>query len=118
MNAKQEDKQLPPDLTCDALWTLEEKGEKPTILDVREQDEWDEGHIEYATHLPLSKVEDEVESIFPDKNELVIACCALGGRSAQAVAKMKNLGYTNVHNLSGGYTGYCAKDEKSEEGEE
>lgn len=102
-----EEEQLPDDLTCEALWTMEKKGERPTILDVREEDEWEEGHIEWATHLPLSKVEKEAEQIFPDKNEVIIACCSIGGKSREAVAKLKEMGYTNVKNLSGGYSGYC-----------
>lgn len=110
---------IPAALTCEQLWAMEGQGEKPTILDVREQDEWDAGHVDYATHLPLGNVETDVEKILPNKNEMIIACCASGGRSAQAVEKMKELGYTNVKNLTGGYTGYCSKEKEAEvEGEE
>lgn len=103
-----DDEKIPDELTCEALWSIEKKGERPTILDVREEDEWEAGHIEWATHLPLSKVGKEAEQIFPDKNELIIACCAVGGgHSKEAVEKLKQMGYTNVKSLSGGYTGYC-----------
>ncbi len=112
--------ELPAALTCEQLWSMEGQGEKPTILDVREEDEWEAGHVEYATHLPLGKVETEVEKILPNKGELIIACCASGGRSAKAVEKMKELGYTNVKNLTGGFTGYCDrnKEEDVEEDED
>ncbi len=115
INQEESEKGLPEQLPCEALWQLEHAGERPNILDVREQDEWDAGHIEWATHLPLSNVREQVEKIFPNKNELIISCCASGGRSAKAVDIMKELGYTNVKNLIGGYTGYCGREDNPEE---
>lgn len=112
MTGEAPQEELPQALTCEQLWSMEDQGEKPTILDVREQHEWDAGHVEYATHLPLSQVESDVEKILPNKNELIIACCASGGRSATAVDKMKEMGYTNVKNLTGGFTGYCSKEQE------
>lgn len=118
MDATDEGKDLDPNITCEALWAMESRGERPTILDVRQESAFEEGHIEWATHLPLGKIEEEAEQILPNKDELIIACCSLGGKSPQAVKKLQAMGYTNVHNLSGGYTGYCARDEENTEEEE
>ena len=107
--------EIPDNLTCEALWSMEGLGEKPTVIDVREQDEWDAGHIDYATHLPLSKVETDAEAVLPNKNELIITCCAKGARGQKAADKLKEMGYTRVKNLSGGYTGYCGREDNPDE---
>jgi len=105
---------IPDNMTCEVLWSMEGNGEKPTILDVREEDEWEAGHIDYATHLPLSKVEIEAENVLPNKDELVITCCTTDGVGQQAADKLKEMGYTKVKNLSGGFTGYCGKEDRPE----
>lgn len=114
INQTEPQEELPENLTCEQLWSMETTGEKPTILDVREQDEWESGHIEYATHLPLSKVETDAEHILPNKSEMIITCCARGARGQQAADKLRKMGYSNVKNLSGGYSGYCSKEDKPE----
>ena len=118
MTQTEDQKKLPDALTCEQLYSMEKSGERPTIIDVREQDEWDDGHIEWATHLPLGKIKDEVEQILPDKNEVIIACCALGNLAGEAAEMMRELGYRNVKSLSGGYTGYCGIADDPEAGEE
>lgn len=115
MYSKGDEEQLPDSITCDALWAAEDQEEKPTVLDVRSEEEWNKGHIEWATHLPLEKVAEEAEQILPNKADLIITCCAVGGRAPEAVKILQEKGYTNVKSLSGGYTGYCARDEESEE---
>jgi rhodanese-related sulfurtransferase len=86
---------------------LRKKGERLTLLDVREQNEWDAGHIEGAVHLPRGLVEFKIAEIVPDKNTPIIVQCATGGRSALCSQTLIKLGYTNVRNLEGGYIGYC-----------
>lgn len=114
MDQTEPEEEIPDNLTCEALWSMEGLGEKPTILDVREEDEWDAGHIDYATHLPLERIEAEAEAVLPNKNELIITCCATGNRSQQAAEKLKEMGYTKVKNLSGGFTGYCGREDNPE----
>lgn len=109
-----EEQKLPDEMTCEALWELEDKGERPTVIDIRDEEDWNKGHIDWATHLPLNRVESEAQQIFPDKNELIIACCSIGAESRKAVDKLKEMGYTNVKNLSGGYTGYCGLEDNPE----
>ena len=68
------------------------------VLDVREQDEWDHGHIEGALHIPLSELGERVDEV-PTEQTLVI--CKAGGRSAQATAFLAHQG-RDVVNLDGG----------------
>jgi len=68
------------------------------ILDVREQVEWDHGHIEGALHIPLSELGERVDDV-PTEQTLVV--CKVGGRSAQATAFLVHHG-RDVVNLDGG----------------
>lgn len=69
------------------------------ILDVREQDEWDAGHIEGAVHIPLADVPARLDEV-PDDERLIVVCRS-GGRSARAVAWLGENGY-DATNLAGG----------------
>jgi rhodanese-related sulfurtransferase len=69
-----------------------------TIVDVREDDEWAAGHIEGATHLPLSELTARLGDV-PDGRLLVV--CKVGGRSAQACMYLGQQGH-DVVNLAGG----------------
>jgi rhodanese-related sulfurtransferase len=70
------------------------------IIDVRELDEWREGHIPGALHIPLGSLSAHVNEI--DRNSEVIVVCRSGARSGRAVAALMQSGYTQVANLSGG----------------
>lgn len=68
------------------------------VLDVREQVEWDAGHIEGALHIPLSELGSRLDDV-PHDQTLVV--CKVGGRSAQATAWLAHQG-RDVVNLDGG----------------
>jgi molybdopterin/thiamine biosynthesis adenylyltransferase/rhodanese-related sulfurtransferase len=76
----------------------------PLILDVREQDEWDEGHIPGAVHIPRGNLESRVESTVPNRSQRVLVYCAAGNRSAFAAKTLEELGYEEVVSLAGGFT--------------
>jgi len=76
----------------------------PVLVDVREQDEWDEGHIPSAVHVPRGFLESRIEQAAPDRSRQVVVYCAGGNRSAFAAKTLKELGYENVVSLAGGYT--------------
>jgi sulfur-carrier protein adenylyltransferase/sulfurtransferase len=78
--------------------------EDPLILDVREQDEWDEGHIPGALHIPRGNLESRIESAAPDRSRRVVVYCAVGNRSAFAAKTLEELGYEEVASLTGGFT--------------
>jgi sulfur-carrier protein adenylyltransferase/sulfurtransferase len=74
------------------------------FVDVREQDEWDEGHIPGALYLGRGNLESRIETAVPDKTRQVVVYCAAGNRSVFATKTLEALGYENVSSLAGGYT--------------
>ena len=76
----------------------------PLILDVREQDEWDEGHIPRAVHIPRGNLESRIESAAADRARSIVVYCAAGNRSAFAAKTLEELGYEDVVSLAGGFT--------------
>jgi sulfur-carrier protein adenylyltransferase/sulfurtransferase len=69
------------------------------VLDVRQQSEWDAGHIPGATLLPLPELPSRMAQLLPDRDEAVLVHCAVGARSARASAYLAANGYTRVANL-------------------
>jgi len=83
---------------------LLDAGDPPLLVDVREPDEWDEGHIPGAVHIPRGYLEQRIEAAAPDRAQQIVLSCAGGSRSAFATKTLEELGYDNVVNLAGGYT--------------
>ena len=83
---------------------LLESGDVPVLLDVREQDEWQEGHLPGALHVPRGNLESRVEALLPDKDADIVVYCAGGHRSAFAVKTLDELGYTSLRSMAGGFT--------------
>ena len=82
---------------------LHASSDKPLFVDVREPDEWEEGHIPGAIHLTRGRVEQRIEGLVPDKGRALVVYCAAGPRSAFATKTLGELGYENVVNLAGGF---------------
>jgi molybdopterin/thiamine biosynthesis adenylyltransferase/rhodanese-related sulfurtransferase len=76
----------------------------PLFLDVREEDEWNEGQIPGAVHIPRGYLESRVEAAAPDHSQPIVIYCAGGSRSAFAAKTLADLGYENVVSLAGGFT--------------
>src|SRR6185436_425408 len=74
------------------------------FVDVRERNEWDEGHIPGAIHVPRGNLESRIEAAVPDRGARVVVYCATGARSAFATKTLGELGYEDVQSLAGGYT--------------
>jgi molybdopterin/thiamine biosynthesis adenylyltransferase/rhodanese-related sulfurtransferase len=74
------------------------------FLDVREPDEWQEGHLPSAIHVPRGNLESRIEALVPDKDREIVVYCAGGSRSAFAAKSLAELGYTNVSSMIGGFT--------------
>src|SRR5436305_5953428 len=72
------------------------------IIDVRDKDEWDEGHIANAIHLSRGTIELDIEEKVTDPNAVIICHCGGGGRSALAAASLQKMGYKNVRSMAGG----------------
>ena len=78
-----------------------DSGEKYVILDVREQDEYDEGNITGSILIPYTEIENKAEEMLPDKDKLILVYCRSGRRSKIAAESLAKLGYTNVKEFGG-----------------
>ena len=79
------------------------------IVDVRETDEWRQGHIPEAIGIPRGFLELRIEDKVPDRKTPVIMQCASGTRSLLATRAMREMGYENVYNLNGGFNAWKDK---------
>ena len=85
---------------------LVEAGAELLFVDVRPRDEWDEGHLPGAIHLPRNNLESRVEALIGEKSRKLVVYCESGSRSAFAAKSLQELGYDNVVNLSDGFSGW------------
>jgi sulfur-carrier protein adenylyltransferase/sulfurtransferase len=75
------------------------------VIDVRQDEEWANGHIPGARHVPKSHLESRIEGIVPDRSAQVVLYCASGQRSAWAARTLiEDLGYESVESMTGGFT--------------
>ena len=81
-------------------------GNDHALLDVREKEEYREGHLDGAISLPRGFLEIRAEQTLPDRTKPVIAYCAGGTRSLLAAKQLKEMGYDNVVSMIGGYTAW------------
>ncbi|HAF87839.1 MAG TPA: sulfurtransferase [Legionellales bacterium] len=72
------------------------------IIDVREQAEWDTGHLKEAIHLPLANIAEQITTIAADKSEPIYLYCKAGVRSLAAAQILINAGFTQVYSIEGG----------------
>lgn len=100
------------------LHTKIASGKEITVVDVREDWEWEEGHIPEAIHIPLGELQERINEI-PGTNPLAVTC-ASGARSSSAVSLLQKAGFHDVTNVLGGTTAWAKADlplEKEQEKE-
>src|SRR4051794_1570225 len=73
------------------------------VIDVREDSEWDQGHLPDARHISKSYIEQQIEGVVPNRDAPVILYCAGGVRSLFVAQTLADMGYTNVASMSGGF---------------
>ena len=79
---------------------LEKK--KALVIDVREDHEWDKGHIAGAQHLGRGILERDIVNLCQDKDTCIVLYCGGGHRSALSAQSLKMMGYKNVLSMQGG----------------
>lgn len=97
-------------ISADEAKKIWEQNLKAVFLDVRTEAEVTRGKIENSIHIPLEKVAERTAVVISDKNTKIIACCLSGARSEAAVNILKNLGYTDVCNMTNGLLEWRAKN--------
>ena len=79
------------------------RGEKFILVDVREDNEWDAGHLPGAIHLGKGIIERDIEERVPELSTPLVLYCGGGYRSALAADTLQKMGYTNVTSMDGGW---------------
>ncbi len=81
-------------------------GKRPVMIDVREQDEYSQGFIPGSKWIPRGFLELRIEDAVPERDTPVVIYCAGGTRSALAAKSLKELGYSNVSSMAGGFAAW------------
>ena len=81
-------------------------GESLTVVDVRERDEFVQGHLPDAVFIPRGFLELQIEQHQPNRDKPIVLYCAGGVRSALAARNLQEMGYNNVISLIGGFNGW------------
>ena len=88
-------------ISAEQAKTMMDEQEGYILLDVRSQEEFDEGHIEGAIVIPDSEIADRAETELNDKESAILVYCRSGRRSKLAAQALVDLGYTNVYEFGG-----------------
>ena len=88
-------------ITAQEAKTIMDTEEGYVILDVREQDEYDAGHIPGAILIPYTQIEEKANEMLPDQDRLILVYCRSGRRSKIAAEALVELGYTNIKEFGG-----------------
>ena len=99
--AEKGEKAMYEQITPQEAKRIMDSGEKHIVLDTREQDEFDEGHIPNAILIPYTEIENKAIELLPDKDKLILVYCRSGRRSKIAAETLAKLGYTNVKEFGG-----------------
>ena len=88
-------------ITAEEAKKIMDSNEEHIILDTREQDEFNEGHIQGAILIPYTEIENRAEEMLPDKDAQILVYCRSGRRSKIASESLAKLGYTDVKEFGG-----------------
>jgi rhodanese-related sulfurtransferase len=86
--------------------SLEKVKDGANLIDVREDNEWNDRHAAGATHVGRGVIERDIVGKFPDKSAELILYCGGGYRSALAADNLQKMGYRNVFSMAGGWTAW------------
>ena len=88
-------------ITAEEAKQIMDNEEGYIILDVRTQEEYDEGHIPGATQISHEEIAEKAEDVLTDKDQLILVYCRSGRRSKIAAEALVELGYTNIKEFGG-----------------
>lgn len=95
--------------TADEFEHRRSAGEPVVLIDVREDREWEAGHIPGAVHIGRGVLERDIEALVPDSETPLVLVCGGGFRSVLAADSLGRMGYTNVESLAGGMRAWRAE---------
>lgn len=94
------------EMTLEQFTALKGANDKFTLIDVREDREWQDARVPGAIHISRGVLEFQIEAKVPEKDSKVILYCRSGARSALAADALQKLGYSQVYSLAGGFAAY------------
>jgi rhodanese-related sulfurtransferase len=97
------------ELTIDQVKAKQNRGEKFTLIDVREESEWAKDHLPGAVYMGRGIIERDIETKIPDPKTELVLYCGGGFRSALSADNLQKMGYTNVYSMDGGIRGWREK---------
>jgi len=97
------------EVTPDQTHEMQQRGDDFLLIDTREDNEWERGHIAGAVHLGKGIVERDIESVAPDLDKEIVLYCGGGFRSALAADVLQKMGYTRVKSMSEGWRGWTQR---------
>jgi rhodanese-related sulfurtransferase len=96
------------EISIDRVKERLDNNEKFTLIDVREDKEWEKGHIPSARHISKGIIERDIETLIPDKSQEIILYCGGGYRSALVCDNLQKMGYTSAYSMKGGIRSWNA----------
>jgi rhodanese-related sulfurtransferase len=102
-------KQRISEITVEEVLARRTAGDAFTLVDVREDREWDAGRAQGAVHLGRGVIERDIRKAVPDKASPLVLYCGGGFRSALAADNLQKMGYTKVRSLAGGWSAWLAR---------
>jgi len=100
-----EAKQRIKEVTPQDVRRMQDGGGRAVLVDVREDREWNLGHVAGAVHMSRGTLEQKIEQSVP-RDRTVVLYCASGNRSALAADILRQMGYTDVSSMKGGFRGW------------
>lgn len=106
LNLVQDAKTRVRECTVQDVKQRRDRGEAFHLVDVREESEWNAGHLPGAIHVGKGVIERDIEKTVPDHSAEIILYCGGGYRSALAADNLQKMGYQNVISMDGGFGGW------------
>ncbi len=92
--------------TVEEIKRRQDNGDNFLLIDVREKEEWDNGHIPNAVHIGKGIIERDIHNVAKSMDQEMVLYCGGGYRSALAADNLQKMGYTNVLSMDGGMRGW------------
>ncbi|MFN7095217.1 MAG: rhodanese-like domain-containing protein, partial [Burkholderiales bacterium] len=90
------------EVDIDYVKTKLDTQENLVLIDVREDHEWQQGHIPTAMHLARGIIERDIETVIPEKDAQIVLYCGGGFRSILSAYSLQKMGYSNIYSMEGG----------------
>jgi rhodanese-related sulfurtransferase len=97
------------EITPDQTHAMQRNGEDFLLVDTREDNEWERGHVAGAVHLGKGIIERDIEKIAPELDRTIVLYCGGGYRSVLAADALARMGYTNVMSMAEGWRGWTSR---------